>query len=255
MVKRSARTAFRRSLREGAHLGGCFVKLGGLETIDVIAASGADFCVLDLEHSTLTEGQVFDQIAYARALGLPCLVRVAAVDPGSIGRWLDAGATGIQLADVATGQDARELVRASRYAPAGDRGMSPSQRDGCYGGVPMRDLQAGRAGEAILVAQIERDLDAPTLAAIASADIDVLFVGHADLAVRIGVSDTDDVNERMADITDRVAAAASSAGIAFGQHGDAGPRPRVHSGGTYRTLASDVVVLASGLKCVFEAER
>ncbi|MCW3017206.1 MAG: hypothetical protein JWO02_4298 [Solirubrobacterales bacterium] len=253
MVNSPTRTAFRQALCDGAHVRGCFVKLGGLETIDVIAASGADFCVVDLEHSTISEGQAFDQVAYARALGLPCLVRVPAVDPGSIGRWLDAGATGIQVADVATASEAQALVRASRYAPAGSRGMSPSQRDGRYGKVAVRDLQAGAAGEPILVAQIERELDASTVAAIASAGVDVLFVGHADLAVRIGVPDTDEALQRLTALTDRVSAAASIAGIAFGQHGDAGAR--VHRGARYLTLASDVVVLASGLRSAFKVER
>lgn len=253
MQKTSIRTGLRARLRENAHVYGCFVKLGGLEILDALLAAGADFCVLDLEHSTIDDRDAFHQIAYARALGLPCLVRVSAVEPGAIGRWLDAGATGIQLSDVATEAEARALVRAARYAPAGDRGMSPSQRDGGYGALTVRELQAGAAGLPVLVAQVEREVDPAVLAAIAQSGVDVVFVGHADLAVRIGTQDSAAVADRMDAATDAVAAAAVAAGIAFGQHGR--PRAPVHNGGMLVTLASDSVVLASALRSIFEGPR
>ncbi len=101
------------------------MKLAGLETLDAIAAAGADFCALDLEHSTIGDSEAFGQIAYTRALGLPCLVRTPAIEPGAVDRWLDAGATGIQLADVASEGEALALVRSARFAPDGERGMSP----------------------------------------------------------------------------------------------------------------------------------
>lgn len=253
MGKLSTRSVLGQALREGRHSQGCFVKLGGLETIDAIAAAGADFCVLDLEHSTIPDARAFDQVAYARALGLPCLVRVSTVEPGPIGRWLDAGATGIQLADVADADVARALVRACRYAPAGDRGMSPSQRDGGYGTSSIRELQAGAAGTPVLVAQVERELDGTTLAGIAASGVDVLFVGHADLAVRLGREDGPELLARLATVTAAVATAARAAGVAYGQHG--GAPPPGHNGGMYSTLTSDAVVLASGMRALFGASR
>jgi 4-hydroxy-2-oxoheptanedioate aldolase len=253
MGKLSTRAVLGAAVRERRHLRGCFVKLGGLETIDAIALAGADFCVLDLEHSTISTARAFDQIAYARALGLPCLVRVPTAEPGPIGRWLDAGATGVQLADVASAEDALALVRACRYAPEGDRGMSPSQRDGGYGAAGIRELQAGSAGAPVLVAQVERELDPATLAAVAGSGIDVLFVGHADLAVRLGTEDSAEVAARVRAVTEAVASAAAEAGVMYGQHGEA--LPAVQNGGMYVTVTSDAVVLASGLRAAFGAHR
>jgi len=246
------RADFRLTVRDRGHVRGCFVKLSGLETIDAVAASGADFCVLDLEHATIGEVRAFEQIAYARALGLPCLVRVAAIEPGPIGRFLDAGATGIQLADVSSAADARALVRCCRYAPAGDRGMSPSQRDGGYGLLSVDDLQSGAAGEPFLVGQIERELDDAELAGIADAGLDVLFVGHADLSVRLGPRDTPERRALVTTAAARVADAATAAGVVYGEHA-AGPDG--HDRAMYTTVTSDAVVLAAGLRAAFGDAR
>jgi 4-hydroxy-2-oxoheptanedioate aldolase len=228
------------------------VKLGGLEPIDCAALAGADFCVVDREHGALDEQTVFGQVAHARALGLPCLVRLPEVDAGAIGRWLDAGAAGVQIADVADAAAAAALVDAARYPPAGGRGVSPSQRDGGYGALSVAELLAGAAGEPVLVAQIERELDAATLAAIAASGVDVLFVGPVDLAARIAPSG-DAPTERVAAVLDAVAAATLHTRVSFGQHALAGGQ--IHPQATYVTVASDTTTLRAGLAAAIGASR
>jgi 4-hydroxy-2-oxoheptanedioate aldolase len=244
MVERDTRTAFRTAIEGPQPLRGCFVKLAGLEPIDCAAAAGADFCVIDLEHAPLDERTAFDQVAYARALGLPCLVRLAAVDAGAITRWLDAGATGIQVSDVGSPDDAAALVRAGRYPPRGERGVSPSQRDGGYGALNVEELVAGAAGEPVLVAQIERELDAEALGEIAGSGVDGLFVGPVDLAVRLGGGAG--AADRVRETLDAVAQAALRAGAFFGHHVLQGGER--HPSARYVTVASDTNVLRAGLR-------
>jgi 4-hydroxy-2-oxoheptanedioate aldolase len=252
MQRGETRTVLRTALTGSAPLRGCFVKLGGLEPVECAALAGADFCVIDREHGALDEQTVFAQVGHARALGLPCLVRLPHVDPGAIGRWLDAGAAGVQIADVATAADAAALVAAARYAPAGARGVSPSQRDGGYGALSVAQLLGGAAGEPVLVAQVERELGPETLDAIAATGVDVLFVGPVDLAARIDPAGGPAI-ERVATVLDAVAASALRAGCAFGQHALAGGQR--HPQATYVTVTSDTAILRTGLAAAIGGSR
>src|SRR2546421_11595908 len=72
---------------------GTFVKLPALDSIEIVAAA-LDFAVVDLEHSQLAEGDALRLVRHAAALGVPALVRVAAVDRGLVNRLLEAGAAG-----------------------------------------------------------------------------------------------------------------------------------------------------------------
>src|SRR6185312_8248743 len=90
------------SLRErlgGERLVGTFVKLPALESIDVCAAS-LDFCVVDYEHSQLSEADVLRLVRHAAAVGFPAVVRLPEVDRGLVNRLLEGGAAGIQLSSV-----------------------------------------------------------------------------------------------------------------------------------------------------------
>jgi 4-hydroxy-2-oxoheptanedioate aldolase len=252
MERGETRSVLRAALGGSAGLRGTFVKLGGLEPIDCAALAGADFCVVDREHGALDEHTVFAQIAHARALGLPCLVRLPEVDAGAIGRWLDAGAAGVQIADVSDAATAAALVAAGRYPPAGGRGISPSQRDGAYGVLSVAELLGGAAGEPVLVAQIERELDAATLDAIAATGVDVLFVGPVDLAARIDPTGGP-ATERVVALLNRVGDRALRAGCAFGQHALAGGQ--IHPLATYVTVASDTTTLRAGLAAAIGAVR
>ena len=243
------RTPLREGLAAAAPLFGCFLKLPGPEPVECALHAGADFVVLDLEHGAQGESAALVQVALARALGLPCLVRLPAVDAGVIGRWLDAGASGVQIADVADAEAATNLVRAGRFPPEGDRGVSPTQRDGRYGARPVDDLLADGAGRPVLVAQIERELDSARLDAIARSGIDVLFVGPVDLAARIQPASQRE--PRVGEARAAVGAAALRAGVAFGQH--ALDVAAIGPEASFVTIASDVGALRAGLAGAFGA--
>ncbi|MFL6570368.1 MAG: aldolase/citrate lyase family protein, partial [Burkholderiales bacterium] len=103
---------------------GLFVKLPSTEVIDLVAASGHDFAVVDLEHSQLSEEAARVLLRHARAIGLPALVRVPQLDRGAVNRLLEAGAAGIQLSSVRRVAEVRALRDAALYAPDGTRSIS-----------------------------------------------------------------------------------------------------------------------------------
>jgi 4-hydroxy-2-oxoheptanedioate aldolase len=208
---------------------GTFVKLPALESIDVCAAT-LDFCVVDHEHSQLSEADVLRLVRHAAALHFPAVVRIPEVDRGLVNRLLEAGAAGIQLSSVRRVAEVEALRDAALYAPAGRRSISLGHPAARYGATPLRDYLAG-AERPLLVAQLEtRETDDP-LDEICAAGADVVFLGLTDLLVDCGL-DEGAARGR----ADAIAAAAERAGVALGGFGN---EDRFR----YAVVSSDVALL------------
>lgn len=106
--------------------------------VEMIGYAGYDFVILDLEHVGVNPQTLENMIRAAECSGLTPLVRVPGVQPETILRVLDAGAMGIVVPRVQDGEQARQAVRASRYHPLGERGISGGRTTG-FGAL---DLQA-----------------------------------------------------------------------------------------------------------------
>ena len=61
----------------------------------------------------------------AEIRGITPLVRIPQNSPEIILRYLDAGAMGIIVADMDSPEVAQKAVRAAKYSPMGNRGLSP----------------------------------------------------------------------------------------------------------------------------------
>ena len=89
----------------------------------ITEAAGADFVLIDMEHSGFDEGMVADLLAWFKATHVAPVVRVPSHDYHFIARIMDAGALGIMAPNVGTPEEARAVVNAMRYAPDGGRGL------------------------------------------------------------------------------------------------------------------------------------
>jgi 4-hydroxy-2-oxoheptanedioate aldolase len=224
---------------------GVFVKLPSTQVVELAAAAGFDFCLVDLEHSQLGEADAMRLVAHAAALGFPAIARVPELDRGVVNRLLEAGASGVQLSTVRTAAQVRELRSATRYATVGNRSISLAHARGGYGAVPMGEyLQREEASPPLVVAQIETAQTDDPLAEIVAAGPDVVFIGTADLRADVGL-DEDAFRERVAEISDAVA----TAGVALGAIGLEDPRI------TYRVLSSDLALLHSAAAGAVRAAR
>ncbi|HZR94861.1 MAG TPA: aldolase/citrate lyase family protein [Gaiellaceae bacterium] len=208
---------------------GTFVKLPALETVEICAAS-LDFCVVDLEHAQLTEGDALRLVRHAAALGFSAVVRIPEVDRGLVNRLVEAGAAGIQLSTVRRVAGVEALRDATRYAPDGTRSISLAHPAARYGATPLRDYLAG-VRPPLLVIQIETRETEDALADICSAGADVVFLGLTDLLVDCGL-DEEAARARAGEIAN----AAAEAGVALGGFG-ADERFR------YAVVSSDVALL------------
>lgn len=225
---------------------GTFVKLPVPDLMGVTAAAGIDFVVVDLEHSTLSEGDALDLLRSAAAADLPALVRVPSVDAGLVNRLLEAGAAGIQLSMLSTRDQRDALIAATRFAPHGRRSISLANPAAAFGAVSAHELvRLDHQDPPVLVGQVETAQTDPLEELLAG--LDVAFVGTTDLAVDLGAEAGP---EALRAAVEAVRDAASRLGIGFG--GWVAGRGLIDDAGLadarYVVVSSDVQVLASGLR-------
>jgi 2-keto-3-deoxy-L-rhamnonate aldolase RhmA len=180
---------------------GTWLKLPTPEVIEVLAATGLDFVVIDLEHTLLSLDTVSSMIALGRLLHVVPLVRVPDHQPSMIGRVLDAGAAGVVVPGVETEAQARALVQSVRFPPHGRRGLSTSGRAGGWGAQDPGDYMATDT-RAVLVVQLESAAALDAAERIAAVDgVSAVFVGPMDLAASLGLvpgsPELDDVLAKM----------------------------------------------------------
>lgn len=155
-----------------------------------LAAAGAEFVILDMEHSGVSIETIKAQIAFAHGAGIVPMVRVAACAYHLIAPVLDAGALGIMAPLIETREQAETLVAACRYRPEGRRGLGFSvSHDRFTGGSARAKMQA--ANEAILtIALIESARGVENAETIlATQGLDMGWLGHYDLSDSLGCAE------------------------------------------------------------------
>jgi 4-hydroxy-2-oxoheptanedioate aldolase len=220
----------------GKRVRGLFLKLPTTDVVDLAAASGFDFAVVDLEHSQLAEVEAFRLLRHAQALGFPVLARIPTGERGLVNRLLEAGAAGIHLSTVRRAAEVHELRAACRYAPDGTRSISLTHPAARYGALSLADYLAEQRRGPLVVAQIETAETDDPLEEIVAARPDVLFIGATDLSVDLGLDD-----ERVRARIDEIAIVAEKGGIPLGAFGVEDPRVR------YLAVSTDLSLLRKAM--------
>ena len=154
----------------------------------ILKSAGCDFVLFDLEHSGFHFETVKSVLRYFEAAQLPAIVRVPSKEYHHIARAMDMGAEGLMLPMVSTAEEAREIVHAMKYHPAGGRGVALQVAHDRYrpGAVAVKFAAAN--ARSTLFCQIETAAGVENADEMASIDgVDALWVGHFDLSVSLGV--------------------------------------------------------------------
>jgi 4-hydroxy-2-oxoheptanedioate aldolase len=156
--------------------------------VGIVAATGFDFVMFDLEHTSLSHERLERLVQAADAAGITPMTRVPGGSRGDILRALETGVRGVMVPMVETAADAAQAARFSRYHPAGERGAYFLSYNSGYGSGTLPEHFAACNEALLLIAQIETRAGVENAAAIAQTPgIDVLFVGPADLSQSLGV--------------------------------------------------------------------
>jgi 2-dehydro-3-deoxyglucarate aldolase/4-hydroxy-2-oxoheptanedioate aldolase len=202
---------------------GQFVRLFGVgqllspKLIEIVGVHGGfDGLWLDAEHAGLTMKEIEVGTLAAKAYGMDNFVRMPATDYASIMRALEAGAGGVMVSMARSAEDVEQAVRWAKFWPRGDRGLNGGNRDGRFGLTPLGDYVRTANAETFVGIQIET---AGALAAVreiaAIPDVDLLFVGPADLSQILGVPG-DFENPQCLETIERIARSCAEAGKPWG---------------------------------------
>ncbi len=155
----------------------------------ILKAAGADFAVLDMEHTGFGFDTVHQVVRYCQAAGLPLIVRVPSQHRHHVSRALDAGADGVMVPIVSSVAQARAIVDAARYWPGGTRGVALGLAHERFAmrSEPLVTRFAEQNARTCLILQIEDPQGAAAADEIAALPgVDMLWLGHNDLSVALG---------------------------------------------------------------------
>lgn len=223
----------------------------------VLAAAGAEFVLLDMEHSGVSIETIKAQIAFAHGAGIVPMVRVPSCAYHLIAPVLDAGAAGIMAPMIETREQAQALVDVCRYRPLGRRGLGFGVAHDRYtAGAATPKMRA--ANDAILtIALIESARGVDNAEAILSTPgLDVGWLGHYDLSDSLGCAEDFD-DPRYRDAEARLVAAAAAAGVPLGRLVQDGAAAQAALARGFRSICigHEVAVLRSALAREFARAR
>jgi 2-keto-3-deoxy-L-rhamnonate aldolase RhmA len=154
----------------------------------ILKSAGCDFVLFDLEHSGFHFETVKSVLRYFEAAQLPAIVRVPSKEYQHIARAMDMGAEGLMLPMVSTPDEARQIVHAMKYHPAGGRGVALQVAHDRYRPGAVADKLAAANRRSTLFCQIETAAGADNADEIAAIEgVDALWVGHFDLSASLGI--------------------------------------------------------------------
>jgi 2-keto-3-deoxy-L-rhamnonate aldolase RhmA len=159
-----------------------------MDVVHIARSTGHHSIMVDLEHSTMSTDVAAHLCAAADGLGLTALVRVPEREYGMIGRLLDGGAHGIIAPRVETVEEARQIARACRFAPRGQRSQTNMVPQLGMRPTPARELNPVLDDAAIVQILLETPAGIANADAIAQLDgVDMLALGANDFTAELGV--------------------------------------------------------------------
>lgn len=180
----------RERLAAGKVVAGPIINFTSPWLVDICAALGFDFVIVDCEHGPMSPSEVEPMLRAAEAGGISALVRVPANESSQILRFLDVGAAGIMVPHVDSPAQAAAAARATRYPPVGERGLAGTTRAAGYMiGTSLVDYVEKANRDILLLAMVETAAAVDNVAAIAGTPgVDIIALGPNDLAASMGLA-------------------------------------------------------------------
>ncbi|WP_277962569.1 4-hydroxy-2-oxoheptanedioate aldolase [Pseudomonas sp. RIT-To-2] len=240
---------FKQRLQSGEALIGLWLGLANPYSAELAANAGFDWLLIDGEHAPNDLRSLLGQLQAVAPYASQPVIRPVVGDTALIKQVLDIGVQTLLVPMVESVEQARELVRATRYPPLGVRGVgSALARASRWNTVPG---YLDKADEQIcLLVQIENREGLANLDAIAAVDgVDGVFIGPADLSAALGYRGNPghpDVQAAIEDAIVRITTAGKAAGILSADETLA--RRYLELGATFVAVGVDTTVLMRGLQ-------
>ncbi len=165
---------------------GAFLTQQSVAVAQLLAASGLDWLMIDLEHGMIDISAMHAMVAATGGTSCTPLVRTPLDDHGLIEHALDAGAQGLIFPTISTRAAAEATVAAMHYPPDGHRGWGPFYAAAHWRLSPNEYYTAARE-QLLNVVLIEHHAALAQLDDILSVPgIDAAAIAPGDLSVSVG---------------------------------------------------------------------
>ena len=169
------------ALKKGEIPLGMQVYTGNPSIIEILAYTGFDFYMLDMEHSRVNPETMEHCIRAADAAGITTMVRVTENNPSLIRHAIEAGAQGVIVPHIENAGDARKAVDAIRYPPEGKCGTCGCIRAGNYKGTGYMEYSNQNTILCLLLEDKTAIENADEIMAQLKPGLDAVGIGRGDL--------------------------------------------------------------------------
>ena len=177
--------AFKAKLQRGEACLGAQIALSDAAVAELFGRAGFDWLVIDTEHAANSPQVVRAMLQAAEHTPAVALARPLRLDSDEIRRYLDLGSPGVVCPFINNGDEARRLVQACRYPPAGIRGYGP-RRAAMYGFDADEYFREANAAMICIPIIESRDAVENIEAIVATDGIDGVCIGPMDLSISLG---------------------------------------------------------------------
>jgi 4-hydroxy-2-oxoheptanedioate aldolase len=176
-----------KKLRAGENVSCIKINIANAQVSELAALAGFDCVWVDQEHSAQDWSVINSQIWSTKVHNTDILVRVPRGSYSDLVKPLEMDATGIMVPHVMGLEDAKNIIRMTRFHPLGLRAIDGGNADGGYTNIDFMEYLDQANKERFVVLQIEDHQPLEELDAIAALDgFDMLFFGPGDFSQSIG---------------------------------------------------------------------
>jgi len=177
---------FKQAILAGRQQVGLWLSLANAYTAEIAALAGFDWLLIDGEHAPNDIRSILAQLQALSGTPSHAVVRLPAAETWIVKQVLDIGAQTILVPMVESAEQARSIVAATRYAPAGVRGIGAAlARASRFNGIA--DYIATAGEQICVLVQIESRAGVAALDDILEVEgVDGIFIGPSDLAADLG---------------------------------------------------------------------
>lgn len=176
----------RSALKSGQPTIGSWMQIADSTVAEIMGRSGYDWIAVDMEHGSFSIQSLPEIFRALELAGIAPFARVAQAEPKDIKQALDAGAKGLILPMIETGEQLSKAISWALYPPRGKRGVGYCRANRFGKDL---DLYIQDSEGLLIVAQIEHILAINNLDDILKVKgLDAIMVGPYDLSGSMNIT-------------------------------------------------------------------
>lgn len=175
-------------LKQGEKVFGTWSMLPHANVANVIGTTGLDFIIIDMEHGPMSYETAENMVRAAELTDCQPIIRTHNKNESTILRALEVGSQALMVPHVSTVDEAKDVVKAARYSPLGERGLSPYTRVHDYSHKNLSNKLDLANKNTLVGILVEGEQGITNLEKIAKVDgIDLIYLGIYDISQSVGL--------------------------------------------------------------------